>query len=384
MKILVSANNYPTPEYPLQAFIGVLCEELSRQGHDVTVIAPVSVLSYIKHGIKMPKKRFNVEVETLSGIKSIHVYRPRVLGPGEGRFIKITSWLTQQVLSRYAKNLGDDFDIAYCHFWSSALNLKSYLEKSRIPLFVVSGEDDIDLKYLRDKSVIDYLNQRAKGVICVSSKNREESIVKNLTTEDKCIVIPNAINEKEFYVMDKAEARKELGFSKDDFIVSFCGRFNDRKGVKRVAAAIEKCNDSKIKSIFIGKPVEGSPCLPDCKGIIFQGTLPHDKIVTYLNASDVYVLPTLAEGCSNSIVEAMACGLPIISSNLPFNWDILDSSNSVMLDPMDVGAIAEAIGKLKENSDLRMEMSLASSHKAHGLTIEKRVTRIIEFIKSRI
>lgn len=384
MKLLVSANNYPTQEYPLQAFIGVLCEELTRQGHDVTVIAPVSVLSFIKHGIKMPPKKFEVAVKTSSGLKSIRVYRPRVLGPGEGRFIKITSWLTQQVLSRCAKNLGDDFDIVYCHFWSSALNLKSYLEKSRIPLFVVSGEDDIDLKYLRDKSVIDYLNQRTKGVICVSSKNRVESVAKKLTIEEKCIVLPNAINEKEFYVMGKTKAREVLGFTNEDFIVAFCGRFNYRKGLLRVSDAIDKCKDEYIKSIFIGKPVDGAPCYPKCDGILFQGTLPHDKIVTYLNSADVYVLPTLAEGCSNSIVEAMACGLPIISSDLPFNWDVLDSTNSIMLDPLDVDAIAKAIQKLKNNPELRQNMSASSVNKMKELTIEKRVSKIVKFIESKL
>ena len=384
MKILLSANNYPTPEYPLQAFIGVLCEELTRQGHDVTVIAPVSVLSFIKHGIKMPKREFDVEVQTTVGIKTIHVHRPRVLGPGEGRFIKITSWLTQKVLSRYAKRLGIDFDIVYCHFWSSALNLKSYLEKTQIPLFVVSGEDDIHLKYLRNGSIVAYLNQRTKGVICVSSKNRDESVAKGLTDADKCIVLPNAINEKEFYVMDKAKARQELGFSEDDFIVAFCGRFNHRKGIQRVSAAITKCNDEKIKSIFIGKPVEGAPCFPDCKGILFQGTLPHEKIVTYLNAADVYALPTLAEGCSNSIVEAMACGLPIISSDLPFNWDVLDDTNSIMRNPMDVDAIANAIQRLKDNPDLRAKMSASSVNKMKDLTIERRVSKIVKYIESKL
>ena len=71
----------------------------------------------------------------------------------------------------------------------------------------------------------------------------------------------------------------------------------------------------------------------------------HDVIAEYLNCADIFVSPTLAEGCSNSIVEAMACGLPIISSDLPFNHDILDEKNSILLDPVEVNEIALAIRK---------------------------------------
>ena len=94
-----------------------------------------------------------------------------------------------------------------------------------------------------------------------------------------------------------------------------------------------------MKSIFIGSGEQ----TPEIDGILFCGKLPHDQIVHYLNAADVFVLPTLAEGCSNAIIEAMACGLPIISSDLPFNDDILDAENSIRVNSLDVESIAEAI-----------------------------------------
>ena len=75
----------------------------------------------------------------------------------------------------------------------------------------------------------------------------------------------------------------------------------------------------------------------------------------------MFCLPTLNEGCSNAIVEAIACGLPIISSNLPFNDDILDSSNALLVNPESVDDIASAIKQLMDNSDLRQKLAEGSN-----------------------
>lgn len=89
----------------------------------------------------------------------------------------------------------------------------------------------------------------------------------------------------------------------------------------------------------------------------------------------MFCLPTLNEGCSNAIVEAIACGLPIISSNLPFNDDILDSSNALLVNPESVDDIASAIKQLMDNSDLRQKLAEGSKEKAKSLRIEFRAKK---------
>ncbi|MCS3173146.1 glycosyltransferase [Bacteroides thetaiotaomicron] len=90
------------------------------------------------------------------------------------------------------------------------------------------------------------------------------------------------------------------------------------------------------------------------------------------------------EGRSNAIVEAIACGLPIISSNLPFNDDILDSSNALLVNPESVDDIASAIKQLMDNSDLRQKLAEGSKEKAKSLRIEFRAKKIIEFINRQM
>ena len=220
-----------------------------------------------------------------------------------------------------------------------------------------------------------------KAVICVSTKNKQESIAYGLAKDEKCVVLPNAYNPKEFYHEDGCAMREHLGITKDDFVVAFCGRFNNRKGVFRVDAALKRLNDPHIKAIYVGSPMDNCKDEPDYKHIAFKGQLSHSEIVHYLNAANVFVLPSMAEGCPNSVIEAMACGLPIISSDLPFNYDILDQSNSLLVDPTNVDAIANAILQLKNDKDLCARLSQGALQKAQSLRIEERTKHIRQIIE---
>ena len=91
-------------------------------------------------------------------------------------------------------------------------------------------------------------------------------------------------------------------------------------------------------------------------------------------------MPTQKEGCCNAIVEALAMGLPVISSDGAFNDDILDENNSIRLNPNDVDAIAAAIKKLKEDKVLRQCMAEYSLSRHEEYSIQGRAKRIMEFI----
>ncbi len=383
MRILLASNSYPTPDYAVQAFIGVLCRELVRQGHEVTVLAPVMVLSCLKHGINIDRRHYFDEFESDGKKLSVEVFRPRIFAPSAARLTRVVSWICQKRISSEASRIGRRFDVAYAHFWSCAIHLMDYTAKTGTPLVVACGEDKINLRYLRSKRNITALAEMTRAVVCVSTKNRNECIAAGLTSADKTIVLPNAVDASVFKKMDKRETRELLGFPQDVFIVAFLGRFNDRKGAGRVNEAIRQCGDPGIKALYIGKPTASDTFRPTNDVALFYGSLPHDDVALYLNAADLFVLPSLAEGCSNAIVEAMACGLPVISSDLPFNNDILDSSNSILVNPMDTNAIAQAIEAIKQDSSRRLTLSEGALKTAAGLSIGSRTEKIVSFIKSK-
>lgn len=383
MNILFSAEYYPTPDSPVTAFIAVLCREMTRQGHCVTVIAPQSLKQVIGDKSKKQPLQFVDEVEVGNQKKKIDIYCPMALSSGFGRLGRVTKWSHEWAVYNMARKLPKP-DICYAHMWTSGYYILRYAKNNNIPLFVATGEDRIFFQnYLKSKDLC-RMREYVNGVICVSTKNLDESVKCGFAKKEKCRVFPNAIDDSIFHQLDKSECRNKLGFPQHDFIVAFVGRFYHRKGVNRVSDAIRKLNDSKVKSIFIGTNNPGETMQPDCDGILFKGKLPHDDIPLYLNAADIFVLPTLAEGCSNSIVEAMACGLPIISSDLPFNHDILNEGNSILVNPNDIEEIAAAIKKLRDDKALRRKLSINTLEKARELTISQRTKNIMDFISSNI
>lgn len=383
MRILFSTEKYPTPDLPYAAFVAELCRELTRQGHKINVISPQSITPWLRGKGKLNPRHSIERVECDGEFRNIDIYSPyytSVSNHALGQ--KISIWIRNKVVDRVARKL-EKPDVCYAHFWTNGDSIANHVRKNKIPLFVATGEDTIYIHHQLTKKRISFIKESTKGVICVSTKNLEESVNAGFAEKNKCIVLPNAIDDKLFYRRDKKLSRQELGFNENDFIVVFVGRFNNRKGVKRVSDAIKSIADPQIKSIFIGGSEFGSSEQPSCDGIIFKGQLPHEKIPIYLSASDVFVLPSLAEGCSNVIVEAMACGLPIISSDLPFNYDILNKNNSFLINPNDVKAIAYHINLLKEDKMLCAKMGENSLQTASSLTLSKRAKKIIEFIKSQ-
>lgn len=373
MKICVLCNGYPTKKTAESVFVAKLFDEIADLGHEVSIIAPQSLTRiWIRNGALSP----SYFVHTTGKGNAVRVYRPKIFSFGKIVHPKVNAYFRHRAIRKVIMAL-EIQDVFYGHFWGNAYELYRVIKSQEKPLFVATGESIIHFR-TNDGKFKDYIS----GVISVSSKNVDESVSAHLTTKEKCIVLPNAIDTDEFYKMDKSACRSELGINKGDFIVAYVGNFSQRKGASRLAQAVDRCNDDHLKVIFLGRAMDGS--VPVCKGILKAGFTEHKNVVKYMNAADVYVLPTLAEGCCNSIVEAMACGLPVISSDLPFNYDILDSSNSILVNPNDVDEIASAIIKLKNTPDMIARMSESSLEKASNLKLRNRAIKIINFIEERI
>lgn len=385
MNLVIVSDDFPEKGHQSYVFVEQLVIALSDLGVNVKVIAPQSLTKGILRGRERYPKRKTFQTKKGS---TYEVFRPYYLSAGSKGFIgKVYFRNLRRAVEGVIKKIGIcNVDVMYGHFWHNANTLVNVAQKYKKPLFVACGEGDNAIDELLEAisaSAKERLINAVNGVISVSSENKKRVIDYRLALPENIAVIPNAVDKSVFYQKDRLSLRQKLGISISDFVVCFVGGFIDRKGSNRLSDAIAQLNDPTIKSIFIGKPWSYDDCTPNCPGILVKESLPHEVLPDYLNASDVFVLPTLNEGCCNAIVEALSCGLPVISSNLPFNDDLLDRTNSIRIDPMNVEEIKEAILCLKNDKELRDSLSKGAVTRSKSFSIEERAKKILEFINSK-
>jgi len=124
--------------------------------------------------------------------------------------------------------------------------------------------------------------------------------------------------------------------------------------------------------------------------VIFRGSVPHDELPSYLNSSDLYVSTSLSDGTSISLLEAMACGLPCVVSDIPANkpW-IKEGQNGFRFQPGDHKELATKIISVLSGKELRASMGVASrlrvveegDHKTEMSKVEQVYVRLIKEIK---
>ena len=275
-------------------------------------------------------------------------------------------------------------DLVYGHFiYQCGLTAARVGEKLGIPSYCACGENS--LRLMKGSKPYEtgllfhnwaQILRKLSGVVCVSENNRQLLLDTGFMDGTmKSEVFPNAVDGTKFRMMDRRTCRKELGFPGDAFVVAYTGTFSSNKGIDRLSEALKSCED--VYAIFMGQgAVE-----PDCENILFKGRVPNDQVAKYLNAADIFVLPTRGEGCCNAIVEALSCGLPVISSNLPFNDDILNEGNSIRIDVENVNQLRESILKLHHDPLLRSELAKGAAESAREFGIETRARRILNFME---
>ena len=381
MKLCVIAQNYKTESNHVHVFLDNIIKGFVDRGIECDIIAPQSIFSLIfrnKKARKLISKRMTEKNRSFFVFSPIYmVYPKRVFGRNTS--LKTMKSFTKAVLREYNKRKLEA-DVVYAHFIRAGIAGVELAKAQKIPSFIANGESDIsNLVENTGLVLVKKTILEVTGIISVSTKNKSDiiDVYENNEIENKIIVVPNAIETTKFYKKDRYACRELLGLPQDKFIVIFVGSFIERKGSMRLSAALDELED--VYSIFVGTGVER----PTCNRVLFSGRVENSKICDYLNAANVFVLPTLAEGCSNAIVEALACGLPVISSNLPFNDDILDDSCSVRIDPKSIQQIKEAILDLQDHPERGEALSQGSLEKARSLQLDKRVDRIVSFIREK-
>ncbi len=368
-----------TPTYPDRRIIerGAFVEYLVRiwieQGMHVDVVAPRSIPNLIRSGFR--SKQNNIK---FAGSQVIYPTYFSVSNKKLG-FVDLESITRQQFLRAVLRGLKKTEvpDFYYGKFLMRGG--KAAMEAGKVtnrPAFVDIGEHLL-LDELRRADIHEAkkIIQAMTGIACVSDELAGE-VIHLGANPDKVFVYPNTVDLNRFYPMDKEQCRARLNLPQNIPIVIFVGHFIERKGPLRLLASLKDSKLSNLKGIFIGRGHQK----PVGSNVIHAGPVPNSNLPVWLNAADLFVLPTLNEGHCNAINEAMACELPIISSDIPEIRSQVPVNAGILVNPNQPEELANAIATVMENSELRTSFGKRAAEIQKQRSSADRASDVLEWI----
>lgn len=280
----------------------------------------------------------------------------------------IHAWLKlREIIKRY------DIEIVETTYWGAEAFL--YSLRRRTPLVVrldVSASDILktgtysgirELLSLKLLALLeDFTAKRADRVIAISSDLYDYATEGLHIGSDRVDLIHHSIDTAKFRFIE-SEIRGRLGIPTNAPLVLFVGRLEARKGVHILCQAFAEIvrNMPATRFVLVGRDTKTAPDSDSMKSyvcreagsegyrdnLLFIDYLSQDELIPLYSASDVFVLPSFREGFSMVVLEAMACGKPVVVTPTVAVPDLeLDGKSGIMVSPGDASGLAKALMKL--------------------------------------
>ena len=355
MRILVFTSLYPNNVWPRHGvFIKERMTHFAKNGSSqIRVIAPVPYFPRLK----VNQRWLYSQVAHVEEIEGIKVQHPRYLMiPKVGMMLHgLLMFLSlYPIIKRVQKEF--DFDLIDAHYaypdGFAAVLVGQLLRK---PVVISARGSDVNL--FRTFPVVQRMLRfsflRAERVIAVS-RALKDAILRLNIPEEKVEVIPNGVDLEKFKPIPTDEARQRLQLQGKPLLVSV-GNLNSNKGfdklIKSVRILSEQDNQKDIHLVIIG---EGA-LLKSLQGLVrslglddhvsFAGGVPHKELFLWYSAADIFCLASGREGWPNVLLEAMACGRPVVATPVGGIPEIVSSDRLGILVRRNEMDIAEGISK---------------------------------------
>ncbi len=308
------------------------------RGHDVTVLTS-------RHGdrsLPMQERRDGYEIQ-----------RNRQLAKPFGNSI------TPGIVRSLAGRLGE-YDVVHAHshlyFSSNVAGLLGRLSATPLVLTnhgLISQTAPGTIQKLYLPTVGRFTFNSADRVLCYTETDRDRLRERNVTAPIS--VVHNGIDCSTFRPMTFVEPRQRL---------LYVGRLKETKGVDRLIRAFaelyEEYPDLTLSIVGEGPTRESLEALCDRLDVddrvTFRGTVPNDELPELYTASRAFVLPSTAEGLPRTVLESLACGTPVVTSDLPQLESVVEGCGH-QVPPESIDELAGAIERLISDDSTYREMS---------------------------
>jgi glycosyltransferase involved in cell wall biosynthesis len=246
------------------------------------------------------------------------------------------------------------FDIVHSHFlWPQGYAGARFKEEYAVPFVVTAHGYDIYSLPFKDeewkKKIEDVLNA-ADHIITVSQRNL--SCIKKLNTSTPVTVIPNGFRSDLFFPRDTSVCRKVLNLPQDKKIILTVGIFEPIKGHKYLIEAMHAIISERkdVLCVIVGGGGLRTTLERQIHALGLEDYVrlvdgkPHDEIPLWMNACDLFVLPSLDEGNPIVMFEVLGCGKPFVGTRVGgVPQVIISDTYGLLVRPGDTGELAEKI-----------------------------------------
>ena len=221
----------------------------------------------------------------------------------------------------------------------------------RVPCVVGALGSDVHVRSGIASWITGRVIRRADALVTVSEAMRAAALRDFGADGARVHTIVNGFNTGVFRPGPKAAARLALGLPPDDRLLVYVGRLVESKGLRELLSAFvplaRQLPDCRLALVGDGPMHAELGRLAAAAGlgsrVTLTGGLEPQAVADWVRASDLLTLPSWSEGYPNVVVEALACGRPVVASDVGGTGEIVDPSNGLLVPPRDPAALLQAL-----------------------------------------
>lgn len=226
--------------------------------------------------------------------------------------------------------------------------------------------------------------------IITTINNEDFEMAKQFKAQDAKYIHGIGINTDRLNnTTEQKNIREEIGLSKEDFIVLSVGELNENKNHRVIIRALAQINDKSIHYVICGKGDQLNNLISLSKELGVESNVHflgyRTDVVDICNQSDLFAFPTYREGLGLAALEAMYCGLPLVTSNSRGPVDFMKNGETgYICDPNKPEEFAKAISDIKSDKHIRIKMSENNKKTAKPFCFDNVKNEVLELIKITI
>ena len=321
---------------------------------EISKYIPIPELKYfcLDYNIDFYNKPSNLEVYTT----------PILYAPFDSQY-KVLGDKHLKSVEKVIEENNIEFDLIHSHFtWPCGYVGAKLKEKYNVPLVITAHGFDIyklPFKDLDWQRKIQYVLSSADYIITVSKNNSD--YIKKLNVDTPVKILPNGYKDDLFYPMNQLQCKRKLNLPLNNKIILNVGNLSEVKGHKYLIEAMKEIVKFRkdVLCIIIGEGKLRNTLQRQInnnglsKFIKLVGRRPHSEIPIWINACDLFVLPSLNEGNPTVMFECLGCGKPFIGTNVGGVPEIIKSNDHGLL--TDAGNSHKLAEKIKTALDKKWD-----------------------------